>query len=123
MKKIIYISGILGGLLLLFRLLGVFMEFPFNSLLLYSGLVLLVLVCLPLTIAEKQRQNKKIDEIIKSYKGKKKKKTEFKRGDSKTKGWDMNNSPFRERRSGLTWGGGNVKGANASRGNKRSFLK
>lgn len=123
MKKIIYISGVAGGLLLLFRLLGVFMEFPFNSLFLYSGLVLLVLVCLPLTIADKQSQSKKIEAIIKSYKGKKKKVTELKRGDSKTKGWDMNNSPFRERKSGLTWGGGNIKGANASRGNKRSFLK
>ncbi len=123
MKEIIYISGVAGGLLLLFRLLGVFMDFPFNSLLLYSGLVLLVLVCLPLTLADKQRQNKKIEAIIKSYKGKKKKVTELKRGNSKTKGWDMNNSPFRERRSGLTWGGGNIKGANASRGNKRSFLK
>ena len=123
MKKIIYLSGSAGGLLLLFRLLGVFLEFPLSSLLLYSGLVLLVLVYLPLTIAEKHRQNKKIDEIIKSYKGKKKEKTDLKRGDSKTKGWDMNNSPFRERRSGLTWGGGNIKGANASRGNRRSFLK
>jgi len=123
MKEIIYITGVAGGLLLLFRLLGVFMDFPFNSLLLYSGLVLLVLVCLPLTLADKQRQNKKIEAIIKSYKGKKKKVTELKRGNSKTKGWDMNNSPFRERRSGLTWGGGNIKGANASRGNKRSFLK
>ncbi|MDX2432546.1 MAG: hypothetical protein QNK35_16525 [Bacteroides sp.] len=28
----------------------------------------------------------------------------------------------RERKSGLTWGGGNIKGSNASRGTKRKFL-
>lgn len=28
----------------------------------------------------------------------------------------------RERKSGLTWGGGNIKGSNATRGTKRKFL-
>ncbi len=32
-------------------------------------------------------------------------------------------SPYRDRKSGLIWGGGNIKGANAQRGTRRSFLK
>ncbi len=28
----------------------------------------------------------------------------------------------RDRKSGLTWGGGNIKGSNATRGTKRKFL-
>ena len=30
---------------------------------------------------------------------------------------------FRKQKSGLTWGGGNVHGANAKRGQRKSFLK
>ncbi|MGB5393659.1 MAG: hypothetical protein WBN16_05385 [Lutimonas sp.] len=30
---------------------------------------------------------------------------------------------FRKQKSGLTWGGGNVHGANAKRGTKKGFLK
>ena len=39
------------------------------------------------------------------------------------KGWGMNNSPFRERKAGLNWGGGNVHAANAKRNKGRGFLK
>ena len=74
-------------------------------------------------IIEKREYNKRIDGIISSYKGKQKKKITDKKSDSKIKGWGMNDSPFRKRKSGLVWGGGNIKGANASRGKKRSFLK
>lgn len=46
-----------------------------------------------------------------------------KKGDYKVKGWDMNTSPFRDRKSGLRWEGGNIKGVNAKRASRRRFLK
>ena len=39
------------------------------------------------------------------------------------KGWDMNNSPFRARKSNATWGGGNIHGSVAKRGSRKPFLK
>jgi len=124
MRALIYISGIGGGILLVFRLLGVFMEFPFNDLLLTAAIISLGLICLPLVIIQRYRQNKKIDEIIHSHKYKNKKTiSPVKNKDgSFPKGWDMNTTPFRERKSGLTWGGGNLYGAKAKRGNRRSLF-
>lgn len=123
MRNLIYISGIAGVILIVFRLLGIFMEFPFNDLLLIGAILLLGIVCLPLAIVYKYQQNRKIDSIIQSYK-RKTKQTAFKgknKDGSIPKGWDMNTTPFRERKSGLTWGGGNLYGAKAKRGNRRSL--
>jgi hypothetical protein len=123
MKTAIYISGIAGTMLLLFRIIGIVMEYPFNNVLLILSLFILFCVFLPLSIAERQRHNKKIDQIIDSYKKTGKETVPIEKGDLVAKGWGMNNSPFRERKSGLTWGGGNIKGANATRGTRRNFLK
>ncbi len=123
MKIAIYLSGIAGSLLLLIRNTGIILEFPLNKLFLILGLILLVLVYLPLIIIDEYLHNKKINRIIDSYKEMDNNTIQKEKGDSKNKGWGMNNSPFRERKSGLTWGGGNIHGANASRGNRKSFLK
>jgi hypothetical protein len=123
MRIIICISAIAGILLLALRTIGIMLEFPLNKVFLISGLVLLLLIFLPLVIIDIRLQNKKIDSIIDSYRGTNKKAFQLKKGESKTKGWGMNNSPFRVRKSGVTWGGGNIKGANASRGTRKSFLK
>lgn len=123
MKIAIYLSGIAGSLLVLTRIIGIIMEFPLNKLFLILGLILLALVYLPLVIIDKYLHNKKIDRIIDSYKRQDNNTIQKEKGDSKNKGWGMNNSPFRERKSGVTWGGGNIHGANASRGKRKSFLK
>lgn len=123
MKIAIYLSGIAGSLLVLTRIIGIIMEFPLNKLFLILSLILLALVYLPLVIIDKYLHNKKIDRIIDSYKGQDNNTIQKEKGDSKNKGWGMNNSPFRERKSGVTWGGGNIHGANASRGKRKSFLK
>ena len=123
MKAAIYILGIAGMLLILLRIIGMIMEFPLNNLFLILGLTLLVIVFLPLAIIERYRHNKKINRIIESYKVPNKEPFPLDKGDVEAKGWGMNNSPFRERKSGLTWGGGNIKGANATRGIRRNFLK
>jgi hypothetical protein len=122
MKTAIYISGIAGTLFLVFRIVGIMMEFQLNNLFLIFGLVLLLLVFLPLLIREKYLHNKEIDKIIEAYK-KTDRSADFEKADSKKMRWGVNNSPYRERKSGLTWGGGNVKGSSASRGTRRPFLK
>ena len=123
MKTIIYLSGILGMILLVVSSIGLFAELPHNSLFFISSLALLLLVFIPLTLVDKSKQNKKIDAIIKSHKDRHKKEQTLKHGEAPTKGWGMNNSPFRKRKSGLTWGGGNISAANATRGSRKSFFK
>ncbi len=108
-------------------LVGIMAEFPNNGGYLVTGLILLAGVFLPLVLVDRRRQQRRIRQIIESYRGKageRKEQEETQPGEqSKAKGWDMNTSPFRERKGGLTWGGGNIKGANATRGTRRSFLK
>jgi hypothetical protein len=123
MKTVIYLSGIAGTLLLLVSIIGEMLESPLKNIFLILGLVLLLIIFLPLLIRERYLHNKKIDKIIDSYKGTVKGAISLEKGESEAKGWGMNNSPFRERKSGLTWGGGNIKGANATRGTRKSFLK
>jgi len=75
-------------------------------------------------LIDKYLHNQKIKKIIKKYRGfKKEKNISDQKKKPTTKGWGMNDSPFKERKSGLTWGGGNIKGASAKRGTRRSFLK
>jgi len=108
-------------------LVGIMAEFSNNGGYLVTGLILLTGVFLPLVLVDRRRQQRRIRQIIESYKGKiseKKEEDETRSGEqSNAKGWNMNTSPFRERKGGLTWGGGNIKGANATRGTRRSFLK
>lgn len=117
-----YVSGIAGFLFLILRATGILLNFEFNDFLLVSGLVLLFAVCLPLTLVNKFLNDKKMDEFLKntsSHTGKAGSETGE---ESKSKGWGMNDSPYRKRKQGLTWGGGNIKAANAKRGDRRTFL-
>lgn len=123
MKKAIHISGIFGSLIILIGILGYFMEFQRNNILFLAGLSILAVVFLPLLLIARYRQDKKIDAIIASYRNNPQHKKVIKEGKIEEKGWNINNSPYRKRKSGLTWGGGNIKAAEAQRGNRRSFLK
>ncbi len=123
MKVLLYISGITGTILLALRLLGTVMDFQENDFFLISGLVLMGLVFLPLLLIDRYRHNRKINSIIKSYEGRDRKLPAVPKPGNSAKGWSMNDSPFRERKSRLTWGGGNIKAAEASRGTRRSFLR
>jgi len=123
MKKIIYVSGITGGLLLVFWIIGLFVEFSNNNIILASGVLFLGLVFFPLFFIDKYRHDKKINGIIKSYKKQQQSTPQIKKGNSVTKGWGMNNSPYRERKSGLNWGGGNIHASVASRKTRKSFLR
>lgn len=120
---IIYVSGITGGILLIFRAIGIIAEFSANAFLFYSGLFLLFIVCIPTYLYDKHLRDEEIKQIIASYKGKKKKPLQIKKETSEIEEWGINNPPFRDHHSGLTWGGGNIHATNASRGTKRKFLK
>lgn len=123
MKTSIIISIVSGTLLLIFRLIGVFSNSDMHELSLILAMVLIFCVTIPLIIIDRIQQNRKINAIINSYKGTNKSKEKLPEGSKITKGWGMNNSPFRDRKSSASWGGGNIKGANVTRGNRKSFLK
>ena len=100
------------------------------------GILLFVLVLLPLLVGREVRQRRKVRRILESHRerkepgsSRKEKEAESEPGGAENqgdpdapKGWGMNNSPFRTRKSGLTWGGGNIKASEAKRGTKRKFL-
>lgn len=92
------------------------------------GFLLFVVVILPVLLVRDYRQRRERRKILDSYRsGKSHNDSEGEGGDPASppgfKGWGMNNSPFRERKSGLTWGGGNIKASNARRGTRKKFLK
>jgi hypothetical protein len=122
MRILIYISGILGLLLLTIRVAGIYLEIPLADLFLYSGLALLGLVFLPTYIIDRIIRNRKINRIIREFQEQETKKEKAIESGTTTKGWGMNDSPFRTRKSGLAWSGGNVHAANAARGTRKAFL-
>ena len=113
------ISGII---LFVFNAAGSIKELPFTVFLI-GGVILVIIIIVAVHQMKRFRYNQKIHKIIESYKGSQKKEQKKPESAVVKKGWGMNNSPFRERKSGLTWGGGNIKGSNASRGSRKSFLK
>ena len=147
MKKIIYISGVVGGILLILRIVGIFVEFSFNRQMLLTGLLLTV-ISITFSLIYKDLQNRKIRKILRKYRdggspdslirkpdrseGYEGEKMEQGNGDnvndekktkSGEKGLEPGKNSLRERKTGLVWGGGNIKGANATRGTKRGFIK
>ena len=148
MKQLIYISGVTGGIFLILRIVGIYVDFAYNDQLLSYGAIL-VIVCLTLGSIYKYIQNQKIRNLLRSYKysnsqepvqkeaqktGKgqesernKQEKEDGNNDDKKTKsgskGLEPGKNSLRERKTGLVWGGGNIKGANATRGTKRKFIK
>ena len=123
MKILMYISGIVGSMFLVFTFIGAAANYPKNYMLLITGGALLVFLYLPLLIYMRLQHRKKIKQIIENYNNKKPADIPVDSKESKMKGWNMNTSPFRKRKSGLTWGGGNVHAANADRGTRRTFMK
>jgi hypothetical protein len=73
---------------------------------------------------ERLRQKKKIDEIIHRNKKSTKDKIEHSSDvGQKVKGWSMNNSPFRERKSGTSWSGGNIHGSLPKREGRKGLFR
>jgi hypothetical protein len=147
MKGIIYITGVAGGILLILRIVGIFVEFSFNRQVLLTGLLLTV-VSITFSLIYKDLQNRKIRKLLRKYRdsgspdslirkpdrseGSEGEKMDQGNGDnandgkkskSGEKGLEPGKNSLRERKTGLVWGGGNIKGANATRGTKRKFIK
>lgn len=123
MRTIIVISGTLSGILFIIRTVGIFVEYPHNDLILVLAIVLLGFVFLPLAFINKIRNNQKLDAIIDSYKGRHTGGLRLKKDKAPFKSWGMNDSPFKERKSGATWNGHSVHGASVSRKTRRKFMK
>lgn len=131
MKTNIYISGFVAAFLLLGWLLAMLMGMPGHLLMLITGSIVLFLIYLPLVMRKRKIHRKRMKEIIQNYqnnidtssKGKLQPENGHEASGNKTtkkpKGWSMNDSPFRERNAGATWGGGNIHAANASRGSRK----
>ncbi|MGF1585782.1 MAG: hypothetical protein ACFCUM_10695 [Bacteroidales bacterium] len=145
MKQLIYISGVTGGILLILRILGIFVEFSFNRPLLLTGLLLTV-VSITFSLIYKDLQNRKIRKLLRKYrdggspdseirkpdrikesKGEKMEKgngdDDEKKAKSGEKGFEPGKTSLRKKKSGLVWEGGNIKGTTAARGTKRRFIK
>ena len=92
------------------------------------GFLLFVVVILPILLVRDYRHRKKVRKILRFYRERKNEditaeESEKLDSSSGTQGWGMNNSPFRNRKSGLSWGGGNIKASDATRGSRRKFMK
>ena len=123
MKVSLYFSIILGITFMTLRFIGLFLDLTYNNLYLILGLALLFGVSLPLYLIDRHRYRKKIKKIIEDSKAdslEKNTSAKKKKPDEKAVG---EYPSFRNQKQGLTWGGGNIHGSTASRGNKRGFLK
>ena len=74
MKNILFISGGIVFLCLVLRLIGIFVQFPFNNLLLWVGLIILALLFFPVLIVYTYKEERKINEILRAREIKQKKK-------------------------------------------------
>ncbi len=87
------------------------------------GIALFVGVILPVLIVRDVREKRRIRKILDSHRNSGSGKASGELHSDPARGWNMNNSPFRRRKSGLRWEGGNVHAANATRGERRRFRK
>jgi hypothetical protein len=67
-RAIIFLSGFLRCLLLSFYILGLTADKSYDVYVLISGVVLILFICIPMSLFERYRQNRKIDGIIRSHK-------------------------------------------------------
>ena len=123
-RIIIFLSGFSGCLLLAFYILGLFADKSYDSVVLGIIVFLIFLICIPMIFFERYKQNRKIDEIIRAHKRVKKEKIgRSNETGRKVKGWSINNSPFRDRKSGTTWSGGNIHGSIPKRGGRKGLFR
>lgn len=121
MKKATYISVFIGLLFLTISFIAFLFDQNFYNLLLPLGIGILLLISLPLFFIQLGNQSKKTRTRSKEHQTlKKPKKGSVKKTGEKS----VPNYPsFSKRKSGLTWGGGNIHGSSATRGSKKGFLE
>jgi len=119
LKTFIYISGLLSAFLFAGWIVAMVMKLPTHLYMLLAGTIVFFLIYLPLLTRKKRKHKERMKKIIETYKAKGSEDPIPDNSDQKIKGWDMNNSPFRDRSSGATWGGGNIHAANVTRGTRQ----
>lgn len=67
MRIFIYILGILGLLLLILRIAGIYFEIPLIDIFLYAGLALILLFFIPLYSIDRHLRNRKINRFIQAF--------------------------------------------------------
>lgn len=117
MKNLIFYSALLAVVMLVIRFIGIFIEINHADLFLFFGLGILIFITLPLHFFKRKQDRRRFEEILSKYKTEKKTKKE----PSKKRKSGAYPS-FSQKKSGLTWGGGNIHGSNAQRGSKKGFL-
>lgn len=123
MNFAIYISGVLSAILFTGWITTMILGFQMHFLFLIAGLATFLLLFLPMVFLKRREHRKRMDQIIRNYRHRGNGDERSAGKSSGHTGWSMNNSPFRERKSGLSWGGGNIHASEARRGKRRSFLK
>lgn len=119
MRAAIYISGIAGLVFFAIACIGYLIDFNNYQYYFILSLGLFLLATLPLSILQRLQYNRRKKTILKTYKKKKGTKN-----DSSTDHQNLTRYPaFRNKKRGLTWGGGNIHGSTAKRGSKTGFLK
>jgi len=121
MKKATYFSVLLAVLFLAISLISIFLEQNYHSLLLPLGIGCLLLVTLPLILVQFRDHSSKLRRQRKAHDNLTKKKGS---NPEKVSAKSTPNYPsFGSRKSGLTWGGGNIHASTAKRGSKKRFLQ
>jgi len=123
MNFYIYFSGLLSAFSMIAWISMLLIGNDRAYLFLLAFLLFFIGFFLPISLVKRRRHREKMREIIRNYKESGDPKVQNKPGENTTEGWSMNNSPFRERKSGLNWGGGNIHALNATRGKRKSFGK
>ena len=123
MKVSFYLSIVLGIAFLTLRFIGLFLDLAHNSLYLGLGLFFLLGLALPLYLFNRYKYEQKVKKIIKEYQIKETQASKSHKEAESSKANTHDYPSFRDQKQGLKWGGGNIHGASATRGAKRSFLK
>ena len=123
MKNLLGLFGLVGMIIGILILLGIYTSYGSLTIYVLAGLILMGLIYIVLSVVQNVQRNKRIKKIIASPKKRSDISSSKKEHASKKASSGWTGMSLRERKSGLTWGGGNIHGANAKRGTKKSFLK
>jgi len=121
MKNYIYISGVVSAFFFLGWIGAFLLGYPRHFYFLIAGISVFTLIFLPLLLKKRKTHRERMEEIINNYQSGEKKSPENTIQSNRPEGWNMNTSPFRSRKTGVSWGGGNIHAAEAKRGRRRSF--
>lgn len=117
-KSYIYITGLFAAAFIIGWLSALYLGSERHWLMAIGVLVFLP-VYLYLVFRKRKEHKKRMEKIIREYREKGEQVPAGMEDGSRGKGWSMNNSPFRDRKAGVEWGGGNIHAAGATRRSRK----